>query len=346
MINIGAALAVPTPTVLGPKVDETQAPSISYNPTAAAATVAAIVKSEGVVEKRDTSSCGAPQPGSAAPVPEDGSVNAYLKTDSQLRQVARAAATPSGYKQSFVDKTGSSQQIGYLTYKSYDSYNVQGCADACDGEKYCLGFNIFYERDPKFEPKDGCANPEPITNVKCSLYGYPVAGKAATNEGQWRGPQDSNGEAFHVVITGSNGYSKISKALPSADKFKAGTSLPAGVSAPLDNGYDTYNGMRLFNNNPYDPALCAAACQAQTDYEMAHPDSNGKYKPCNFFNSYILTQNEVPLGTYCSLYTRTWDSSYATNTGFWYGDDKYDVINSASYDISSPSTGVIASQPI
>lgn len=63
MINIGAALAVPTPTVLGPKVDETKAPSISYNPTAAAATVAAIVKSEGVIEKRDTSSCGAQQPG-------------------------------------------------------------------------------------------------------------------------------------------------------------------------------------------------------------------------------------------------------------------------------------------
>lgn len=63
MINIDAALAVPTPTVLGPKIDETKAPSISYNPIAAAATVAAIVKSEGVIEKRDTSSCGAQQPG-------------------------------------------------------------------------------------------------------------------------------------------------------------------------------------------------------------------------------------------------------------------------------------------
>lgn len=102
--------------------------------------------------------------------------------------------------------------------------------------------------------------------------------------------------------------------------------------------------MRLFNNGPYDPALCAAACQAQTEYEKAHPGSNGKYKPCNFFSSYILTQADVPLGTYCSLYTRTWDSSYATNTGGWYGDDKLDVVNAASYEIESPSTGVIASQ--
>lgn len=63
MINIGAALAVPTPTVLGPKVEETKAPTISYNPIAAASAVAAVVKSEGVIEKRDVSSCGAQQPG-------------------------------------------------------------------------------------------------------------------------------------------------------------------------------------------------------------------------------------------------------------------------------------------
>lgn len=62
MINIDAALAVPTPTVLGPSVEETQPAAISYNPVAAASAVAAIVKSEGVIEKRD-STCGAEQPG-------------------------------------------------------------------------------------------------------------------------------------------------------------------------------------------------------------------------------------------------------------------------------------------
>lgn len=63
MINISAALAVPTPTVLGPRVEETKPPAISYNPAAAAATIAAIVQSEGVIEKRDVSSCGVQQPG-------------------------------------------------------------------------------------------------------------------------------------------------------------------------------------------------------------------------------------------------------------------------------------------
>lgn len=53
MINIDAALAVPTPTILGPKIAETKPPAISYNPTAAASAVAAVVKDEGVLEKRD-----------------------------------------------------------------------------------------------------------------------------------------------------------------------------------------------------------------------------------------------------------------------------------------------------
>jgi hypothetical protein len=139
---------------------------------------------------------------SAGPVPGDGSVAAYKDTENALRKAARTAGTPSGYKKSFTDLEGSSQQIGYLTYKNIEdgTYNVQQCADFCNSEKFCLGFNIFYERDPKIEPAAGCTNPEAFTNVKCSIYGYPVAEKAATNEGQWR-------EQFNVVIVGSNGTS-------------------------------------------------------------------------------------------------------------------------------------------
>ena len=207
---------------------------------------------------------------------------------------------------------------------------MQGCADACDSEKYCRGFNIYFERDPSVDPGSNCPNLSSTTNIKCSLYGYPVALKAATNMGQWR--QD-----FQIVIAGSNGYSKTDKALPTVDDFETPTTLLAAINAPLDNGYDTYNGMRLFNDNPFDPALCAAACKAQTEYDMAHPNSDGTYKPCNFFATYILTKNGVPLGTYCSLYTRSWDSSYATNTGYYYGDDKYEVVNAGSYEITTPS---------
>lgn len=259
---------------------------------------------------------------------------AQFSSSSELSNTATEAVTPSGYERSFVNQSGSSQQIGYLTYKTYDTYDVQGCADFCDSEKYCRGFNIYFERDPSLEPGPDCPNPPSTNNIKCAIYGYPVAVKAATNTGQWR--QD-----FQVVIAGSNGYSKTNKDLPTVKDFNTPASLPAAINAPLDNGYDTYNGMRLFNDNPFDPALCGAACEAQTEYDMAHPDSDGKYKPCNFFTTYILTRNGVPLGTYCALYTRSWDSSYATNTGYYDGDDKYEVTNAASYEITNPSTGVV-----
>lgn len=343
MINIGAALAVPTPTILGPNVEETKAAPVSYNPSAAASEVAAIVLEEGVTTKRRrrNSVCGPQQPGGAGPVPGDGSVSAYTDENNDLRKDAVEAGTPGGYKKSFTNLLASTEQIGYLAYKNIESgtYDVQACADFCDSEKFCLGFNIFYERDPKFEPKDGCANPEPITNVKCSIYGYPVSAKTATNEGQMR-------EGFQVVITGSNGYSKLDvpntgcKAAPAVPDFKAPIDLPATIWAPLDNGKDTYNGMRLFNENPYDPSLCAAACEAQTQFDREHlADANGNYKPCNFFTSYILTQNDVPLGTYCSLYTRSWDESYATNSGFQNGDDKFSVVCAASYEASTIDSG-------
>ena len=94
---------------------------------------------------------------------------AAFSSSTDLSTIARAAAVPSGYKQSFVDQKGSSQQIGYLTYKTYKSYDVQGCADACDAEKYCFGFNIFFERDPSLEPGAGSLNPASTTNIKCSL---------------------------------------------------------------------------------------------------------------------------------------------------------------------------------
>lgn len=337
MINIEAALSVPTPTVLGPKIEETKPAAISYNPTVAASAVAVVVQQEGAIEKREisTSTCGAPQPGGAGDVPGDGSTNAYLKTDSSLRQIARDANTPTGYEQSFQDLTASSQQIGYLTYKNLDSYSTDKCAEFCNSEKYCQGFNIYFERDPKFEPKEGCANPEPITNIKCSIYGYGVAKLAATNDGQWRGPQDANGQSFHVVITGSNGYSKLEKALPSIAEFETGIPLDAAINAPLAaKDYDTYNGMRLFNDNPYDPALCAAACKAQTQYDVDHKAADGSFKPCNFFTSYVLTKNDVPLGTYCALYTEAWGKEYAVNTGFYSGADTYKVKKAASYKVA------------
>ncbi|EAT80028.1 hypothetical protein HBI56_148780 [Parastagonospora nodorum] len=355
VINIEAALAVPVPVEhLGPKVEDAPTP-VAYNQAAAAESAAAVVAADGVekVAKREVDdglvlapvdACAslAKQPGGAATKPGDGSVDAYKSNDSTLRKKAQEASTPTGYTKEFSDEFGSTEQIGYLTYKIIESgdYDVKQCADFCDSEKFCLGFNIFYERDPSVDPTSSCTNPEPITNVKCSIYGYPVAKASATNQGQWR-------EQFNVVIVGSNGYSKLDptcKDAPTVAGFNAPENLKAAINAPLiqKNGqdYDTYNGMRLFNDGPYDPKLCAAACDSQTAFDKEHlADVNGNYKPCNFFTSYILTKNGVPLGTYCALYTQYWGAEKAVNTGYYYGDDAYKVTCAASYTATTLDSG-------
>ncbi|KAG9191968.1 hypothetical protein G6011_10702 [Alternaria panax] len=348
MINIEAALAVPTPTVLGPQATETAELPVSYDQQAATKSAALAVETGGVELKKRDACQDQPAGAGDAFVPGDGSVDAYRKFDNDLRKAARDAAIPSGYTKSFTDQAGSTEQIGYLTYKTLSLYSTVDCAAFCNSEKYCLGFNLFFERDPSKDPGAGCPeqDPKPVTNIKCSIYGYPVAQKSATNQGQYRG-------GFHVVITGSNGYSKAGKGeckgAPTVDGFNTPANLPAAINAPLikKNGqdYDTYNGMRLFNTNPYDPSLCAAACESQTKFDKEHlADANGEYKPCNFFTSYILTKNGVPLGTYCALYTQSWDSSFAVNTGYYYGEDEYSVICAASYDATKPDSGNVTPQ--
>lgn len=52
-IDVNAALAVPTPSILGPSIEDTKPVQPTYNPVAAASAVAAVVKSEGAILKRD-----------------------------------------------------------------------------------------------------------------------------------------------------------------------------------------------------------------------------------------------------------------------------------------------------
>jgi hypothetical protein len=72
-------------------------------------------------------------------------------------------------------------------------------------------------RYPDIEPADACPNPKANTVVRCSLYSAPVEASEAQNMGQIRGPVDSNGQAFQVLIAGSNGKSLVGSELNSVN---------------------------------------------------------------------------------------------------------------------------------
>lgn len=165
-----------------------------------------------------------------------------------------------------------------------------------------------------------------------------VNAQTATNTGQWR-------NNFEVVIAGSNGYNKW-PAPPAQSGFNGPVELGGALNAPLDpvTKQDTFMGSKFFqfSTNPgagqiqaYDPSACTAACTSQTAYNSAHPPSSGNPQVCNQVVAYVLSDNGLPLGMYCAMYTEVWSSHYATNVGQYRGNDYYSVSDAYYY---TPST--------
>ncbi|KAK1467989.1 hypothetical protein CCUS01_06947 [Colletotrichum cuscutae] len=136
---------------------------------------------------------------------------------------------------------------------------------------------------------------------------------------------------FEVVIAGSNGY--VAQRADDQAGYSSAVYLgDNSINAPLDcAGYDTFLGSKIFTDGPFDPKLCAAACTAQSEYNVAHPPANAPAQTCQFFNTFFVLKNGVPEGQYCSLYSKSWDNSYAVNNGQWRGSDHYTISYSFSY---------------
>jgi len=213
--------------------------------------------------------------------------------------------------------------MGLYTLKAYDTFQ---CQQLCDAAPACSSFNLYIERDPSVDPNDPtCANPTSTINYKCTLWGADIDATTATNTGQYR-------RDFQVVITASNGYNKLAPP-PTYPNFTGPTELGGAINAPAN-----YMGAKYYPGI-YDPSQCAASCQATTAYDRRHPRSDGTYDACNFFNSYVLSRDGVPQGTYCSMYTRVWDKSYSTNYGQWRGSSRYTVSQSYGYALTSQDAG-------
>jgi hypothetical protein len=120
------------------------------------------------------------------------------------------------------------------------------------------------------------------------------------------------------------------------DSFNAPTELAGATQSPSG-----YMGARYFTG-AYNPNQCASACLATNQYSHKHPRSDGTYDACNFFNSYVLSKNGDPQGTYCAMYTGTWAKSYSTNYGQYRGSDRYTVGQSYGWTMSTQDPGNVA----
>ncbi|KAI0523881.1 hypothetical protein F5B22DRAFT_659634 [Xylaria bambusicola] len=286
-----------------------------------------------IVEKRDLvkRACQAQTQGNG-PIPEDDSAEGFLAF-SAFKEAAESAKTPNGYALNYRNLNSSSNAYGYMGFALMDSYDTESCASQCTSIYGCHSFNIFFERDPAIQPGDGCPNPKSTTLIKCVFWGGPTSTDNSKNTGfRYYG--------FDIVIAGSNAYDSVTA--PLEEGYAAPTSLgKAQLNAPMDcGGFDTYLGSKMFTDGPFDPALCAAACTAQSEYNIANPPPTGVAQTCQFFNTYLLLKNGLPEGQVCSMYTMSWDAQYApANQGQWRDNDHYSFAYSFTYaNLTSPGS--------
>ncbi|THY30391.1 hypothetical protein D6D01_03257 [Aureobasidium pullulans] len=343
-IDVGMVLAAPEPITYDPVVGAT-AQVVSYDftsmlakataPTTSVATDAAATAT--AIEKRGAACTSLAAGASGAPAYSPDTPAAFA-SNSDFASVAINAPVPTGYSNTFTNANASNSAYGYLGFTTLSTFDTAKCAAKCDAIRGCLSFNLYFERDPSVDPgsgASGCENPASVTYIKCVFWGGYVSKANANNYGQYR-------NKFQVLIAGSNGYTNNTLATPVgySDALYYGT---RAIDAPLDaQGFNTFITSKIFSG-PFDARLCAAACDAQTQYAIDHPSADGTpAKKCQFFNTYILNlnDNKHPQGQYCTLYTEAWPTKYATSTGSTTSSgDKLIIEYSYGY-VSTSATGI------
>jgi hypothetical protein len=147
----------------------------------------------------------------------------------------------------------------------------------------------------------------------------------ATNKGQY------TGASFHIVIAGANAYTTSPQPQPGYDgPFDI---HDASINAPPNT--NTYMGVQTFSGTqPYDPAVCAAGCTAKTAYNSRHPNPDGSYRKCVFFDAYIMLKDGTNGQFTCTYYTDAYDATWATNFGQTRSGHVYSIANSHTYKVA------------
>lgn len=102
-------------------------------------------------------------------------------------------------------------------------------------------------------------------------------------------------------------------------------------------------GVQLFNSGPFDPNLCATACSALSTYHVLHgiPTASAP-QTCQYFVTYEMMENGIPIAQYCAMYSQSWNETYATNFGQFDGQGNHYQFASSymSGNATSPETCV------
>lgn len=211
--------------------------------------------------------------------------------------------------------------LTFLGTHILEHYDADECARFCDNMPTCASFNLYFERDPIYEPNRtaGCPNPPSTTNINCVLWHSHLEANEAINFGEVR-------EDFQVVITGSNLYNKINGPLdlgelgfdgPRVDvdndaAFLVPDEPTGGYSTILEQKplyYSYYDASATLDK--YDPTICAHLCSNITDAATpSSPFTNNAYPVCSMFVAYELIYNNTPVAMVCELYSSVWSSHY------------------------------------
>lgn len=306
--------------------------SVAWNSASAAASATQSVQpTQAASQKVKRGDCS-PQPAGSGPQVQPDTDTAF-ENYPYFHALANSQSPPPPYIEKFRDLNGSTSQNSYLTYYVLTSYDVMKCASYCNNVDLCEAFNIYVERDPSLDPGPNCPNPPSTTNYKCTLWGSSISKSTATNTGQYR-------EQFHVVIAASNGYDKSAFYTPNAP---ANFSMSANLGTKSITGAGSYTLGSEFFAGPYDPDLCGFYATAQTAANKAQAQSQGlkTYQPCNSFNSYYVYKSGFAWGTYCTLFNKNIDSSYAGDGTTTSGGFTYTVGSSYQWSLTQQDSGTL-----
>ncbi|KAF1955965.1 hypothetical protein CC80DRAFT_563852 [Byssothecium circinans] len=274
---------------------------------------------------------------SGALVPGNGTVEAYTNLTGPLIVAAKSGVTPVGYQRAYSKSIGAAVQIAsYLTYFIINNpaYDTRQCAERCDANKDCKAFNVYFARDPKYEPNEnsGCDDLTPITNVKCALFSDKLVRKDATNKEQSDGPA---GTGFVRVAVGSSAYNKLANSNSNSNSNTITITRPGNTNqiATFTQTRDlkdkailaqdnSYLGYRTFADHETALQGCAQAC--------VDASSSG----CITFDSYVLLKNGRSEGNQCALYSKSQKDNTATNAGYQAGNDRYTIQESVVYELA------------